>query len=328
MVDLRPIAEDDLPFCWEMLAAASTAGGPPLPLVEVRAEPTLAHYLDDWGRPGDAGVVAIGGDGERLGAAWYRFFTLDDPSYGFVDEVTPELAIACVQEARGLGIGHQLIEALLDNAFEAAIPQLCLSVLTANVVGRRVYEDCGFIDTGQVHGDGGALTLVAATRPARSPEAITIRPVAPGRLEPGLLARSAWGDVIGVQGVLVFARDLPALVAEIGGEPAGLLTWRQEGDELEIVGVEAWTPDAGVGAALLRTVRRLAADRGCRRLWLITNNDNLTAMRFYQRRGWELVAIHRGGADRSRAAKPTIPLVGDHGIPIHHEVELEFRLDR
>ena len=73
--------------------------------------------------------------------------------------------------------------------------------------------------------------------------------------------------------------------------------------------------------------RRLGSRRpsGARRLWLITTNDNVDALRFYQRRGFRLVRVHAGAVDRSRAAlKPGIPEAGDHGIPLRDELELEM----
>jgi ribosomal protein S18 acetylase RimI-like enzyme len=75
-------------------------------------------------------------------------------------------------------------------------------------------------------------------------------------------------------------------------------------------------------------VREVATAAGCRRLWLITTNDNLDALRFYQRRGFELVAVHRDFREVARRLKPSIPLEGNFGIPIRDEIELELRLDR
>jgi ribosomal protein S18 acetylase RimI-like enzyme len=152
--------------------------------------------------------------------------------------------------------------------------------------------------------------------------------VAPGELDRAALPESAWGEVVARLGELLEVAQLPAFVAEVEGEPAGLLTWRHDAEagEVEVVGVEAWVRGRGVGAALLRAVRAEAGRLGARRLWLITNNDNVAALRTYQRRGWDLVAVHRGAADRSRAVKPSLPLVGDHGIRVRHEVELELVL--
>jgi len=93
------------------------------------------------------------------------------------------------------------------------------------------------------------------------------------------------------------------------------------------VTLHAFQPFAGIGTALVQAVRDVAADEGCRRLWLITTNDNLDALRFYQRRDFELVAVHRDLRDTARRLKPSIPLVGDYGIPIRDELELEIGLD-
>lgn len=78
----------------------------------------------------------------------------------------------------------------------------------------------------------------------------------------------------------------------------------------------------GVGSALLGAVEAAAQQAGCARVWLITSNDNLDALRFYQRQGYRLLAVHPGAIDEARRQKPTIPLVGSYGIPIHDELEL------
>ena len=70
-----------------------------------------------------------------------------------------------------------------------------------------------------------------------------------------------------------------------------------------------------------------AREAGCRRLWLVTTNDNVDALRFYQRRGFRLTELQAGAVDVSRATlKPSIPEVGDHGIPIRDELVLERSL--
>jgi RimJ/RimL family protein N-acetyltransferase len=73
-------------------------------------------------------------------------------------------------------------------------------------------------------------------------------------------------------------------------------------------------------------VQQAAHQAGCRRLWLITTNDNTAALRFYQRRGFTLAAIHCDAVSRSRQIKPEIPLIGNDGIPIRDEIELEMWL--
>lgn len=79
----------------------------------------------------------------------------------------------------------------------------------------------------------------------------------------------------------------------------------------------------GIGTALMEAVKKVALEAGCCRIWLITTNDNLHALRFYQKRGFVLVAVHRGAVTASRKIKPEIPLMGADGIPIRDEIELE-----
>ncbi|MEU4192929.1 GNAT family N-acetyltransferase [Kribbella sp. NPDC026611] len=137
----------------------------------------------------------------------------------------------------------------------------------------------------------------------------------------------AWGGHIAVaHGTAYDATALPALVAEEDGRIVGLLTYTIEGDELEVVTLDAPIPQLGVGSELLSAAADLARAAGCRRLWLITTNDNLDALRFYQRRGMRIVAVSPGAVDHSRTLKPTIPETGAYGIPLHDELTLELLL--
>ena len=141
------------------------------------------------------------------------------------------------------------------------------------------------------------------------------------------LSRS-WGSTTVVsRGVAHDASRLPALLAVQGEEIVGLATFRFADDgECEVVTLDALRRREGIGSALLAGVTDLATRRGCRRLWLITTNDNLDAIRFYQRRGMRLIAVHRRAVDEARRIKPSIPLIGEHGIPIHDELEFELEL--
>ena len=89
----------------------------------------------------------------------------------------------------------------------------------------------------------------------------------------------------------------------------GLATYCIEGDEFELVTIDAVVAERGAGSALLAAAKKVAAGEGCRRLWLITTNDNLDALRFYQRRGLRIAAVHRDAVDRARIIKPQIPAV-------------------
>ena len=88
---------------------------------------SLWRYVAGWGRRGDTSVLALE-EGFPIGAAWYRLFSREEPGFGFVDEQTPEVAIAVVPSRRGRGIGHELLDALIDVAREQEFDALSLSV--------------------------------------------------------------------------------------------------------------------------------------------------------------------------------------------------------
>jgi GNAT superfamily N-acetyltransferase len=111
-----------------------------------------------------------------------------------------------------------------------------------------------------------------------------------------------------------------------GVVPVGLATYHVAGDDCELVTIDSTSAGVGIGSALIAAVRDAAASCGCRRVWVITTNDNLDALRFYQRRGFVLVAVHRDAVTEARRQKPQIPLIGNHGIPIRDEIELELRI--
>jgi ribosomal protein S18 acetylase RimI-like enzyme len=138
----------------------------------------------------------------------------------------------------------------------------------------------------------------------------------------------SWGSTTVIsRGTIHDASALPALVAVQSDHVVGLATYHVSGGDCELVSLDALRQGLGIGSALLAGVVAEAGRRGCRRLWLITTNDNLNAIRFYQRRGMRLVAVHPGAVDDARRLKPAIPLIGDHGIPIHDELEFELAFD-
>jgi ribosomal protein S18 acetylase RimI-like enzyme len=123
-------------------AAAWNPDWPRERMIAALADPMLERYHRDWGREGDAGVVAEL-DREPVGAAWYRLFTAEQPGYGFVDEKTPELGIAVVPLHRRKGIGHTLLRALMVQAREEGFQALSLLVAVHNR-SRMMYERAGF----------------------------------------------------------------------------------------------------------------------------------------------------------------------------------------
>jgi [ribosomal protein S18]-alanine N-acetyltransferase len=116
----------------------------------------LFRYVRNWGRPGDSGLVAIE-DGNPVGAAWYRLFRGAAPGLGFVDEATPELAIAVVPSRRGHGIGHELLTALLERARREGYAGISLCV-EKDSPAVKLYERYGFERVG---GTADALVMRA-----------------------------------------------------------------------------------------------------------------------------------------------------------------------
>ncbi len=156
---VRPAVEDDHPFLLEMLyeAAYWRTDQPRPPRDEALARPELSKILDGWGRHGDAALIAVTRCGVPVGAAWYRYWTREDHSYGFVDEATPELGIAVRRSQRGLGIGTRLLRELMRYARAAGIKTLSLSVEVENF-SLKLYERWGFK---RVSAAGGAWTMIA-----------------------------------------------------------------------------------------------------------------------------------------------------------------------
>lgn len=127
-------------------------------------------------------------------------------------------------------------------------------------------------------------------------------------------------------GVLHEATELPGFVAEKDGARAGLLLYRVEARELEVIVLLALHERIGVATRLIAEAEQMARGAGCRRLWLVTTNDNLTGLAFYQAQGWRQVAIRRGAVAEARRLKPEIPLFGANGLPKEDELEFELTL--
>jgi ribosomal protein S18 acetylase RimI-like enzyme len=156
----------------------------------------------------------------------------------------------------------------------------------------------------------------------------TIRPTEAGDQEwIDALVTAAFGaaEVVS-RGVRHRPAALPGYIAETAGERAGLVTVHVDGPACEVVTLNAMRAGRGAGTALLEAAVAHARAAGCRRMWLITTNDNLRALRFYQRRGMHIGAVHRGAVDAARALKPEIPLTGEFDIPIHDEIEMVMNL--
>ena len=140
------------------------------------------------------------------------------------------------------------------------------------------------------------------------------------------VAESWGGPYIVSKGILHDTRSHAGFAALEDGEVIGYILYNIASGDCEITVLECMRPGRGIGSALINEVLRIAREARCRRVWLITTNDNTRAIRFYQRVGFALGAVHINAMDAARRLKPQIPLTGDDGIPIQHEFEFEITL--
>jgi GNAT superfamily N-acetyltransferase len=147
MVAIRELRADEVSFLRDMLYAA-IAWNPerrfPLPKDELLQLPQLTMFHEGWGRKGDTALAAVL-EGRLVGLAWYRLFTEDVHGEGFVDEATPEVAIAVVEGHRGNGIGAALMQAIHERARADGVARVSLSVDHENPA-RRLYERLGYVE--------------------------------------------------------------------------------------------------------------------------------------------------------------------------------------
>jgi ribosomal protein S18 acetylase RimI-like enzyme len=134
------------------------------------------------------------------------------------------------------------------------------------------------------------------------------------------------GEEMLTRGQVYHPEQLEGFVVEDGEEWVGVLTFSIKDGECEVTSLDSLREGQGIGSKLLDQAIEEARVRGCKRLYLITTNDNLNALGFYQKRGFQIAAIYRGAVNESRKLKPTIPLMGYNNIPLRDEIELEIKL--
>lgn len=139
--------------------------------------------------------------------------------------------------------------------------------------------------------------------------------------------RAAWGaELIVVHGDKFYPAELNAIIAERYGIPVGLATYFINTTSIEVVTLNSLTSGAGIGKKLIQSLINKAKNKAMERVWLITTNDNTSALTFYQKLGFHIIKLYPDAVSKSRELKPEIPLTGEHGIPIRDEIELEYRL--
>ncbi|OGG11595.1 hypothetical protein A2Z00_05200 [Candidatus Gottesmanbacteria bacterium RBG_13_45_10] len=120
--------------------------------------------------------------------------------------------------------------------------------------------------------------------------------------------------------------ELDGFIALTENNKTGLVTFQVIGRELEITSMDSFDEHKGIGRDLITAVIDYAKMNNLHRIWLTTTNDNFRAMKFYQKAGLVIVKVHRNALERARQIKPSIPLIGDDGIPLRDEIEFEMIL--
>ena len=136
--------------------------------------------------------------------------------------------------------------------------------------------------------------------------------------------KKQWFDTkMAIRGELFDMSVLPGFVCYEDNEIIGLVTYRFDGRDCEIMSLDNLKENRGIGTALMDKVSEEAKKSGCSKLKLITTNDNLNAMKFYQKRGFDMTFVYHNAVKFARRLKPSIPEKGDYDIPIRHEIEFE-----
>ncbi|MFH1195713.1 MAG: GNAT family N-acetyltransferase [bacterium] len=130
-----------------------------------------------------------------------------------------------------------------------------------------------------------------------------------------------WGaEFVVVRNRKIYPGKLNGFAAFKSTKLVGLVTYKIRKSGCEIVTLNSEVKRKGIGKRLVELVENETRVNNCSSVWLITTNDNLDAVAFYQILGYRLIKVYPGAVDSSRKIKPEIPLVADNGIPIRDEL--------
>lgn len=133
-----------------------------------------------------------------------------------------------------------------------------------------------------------------------------------------MIIRGAIIDMTQVDGIVVYDNE----------KIVGLLTYVITDHTCEITSLNSLSEKQGIGTSLIQHIIAIAHQKQCKRIIVVTTNDNIQAIRFYQRRGFDMARFYHNALDISRKLKPEIPLIGENDIPLQHEIEFEYSLEK
>ena len=129
-----------------------------------------------------------------------------------------------------------------------------------------------------------------------------------------------------IRGKIIDGTKLDGFLLQENETIIGLITYTFFEDICEIVSLDSKKENMGIGSALLKEIEKIAIDNQCKKMRLLTTNDNMRALQFYQKRGYCLTKLYPNAMEEVRKQKPSVPLIGDNGIPLRDEIELEKNL--
>lgn len=129
-----------------------------------------------------------------------------------------------------------------------------------------------------------------------------------------------------IRGTIIDMTMVDGIVALEKENIVGLLTYLIREKSCEITSLDSLVEGKGIGTSLINKAISIAKESDCKKIIVVTTNDNINAIRFYQKRGFDMVCFYHNALDISRKMKPSIPLLGDNGIPLKHEIEFEINL--
>lgn len=132
---------------------------------------------------------------------------------------------------------------------------------------------------------------------------------------------------ISIRGEIIDGTKLDGFLVQEENTIIGLVTYTFFGDICEIVSLDSKKENIGIGSALLKEIEEIAKNNNCKKMRLITTNDNMRALQFYQKRGYCLTKLYQNAMDEVRKVKTDVPLIGENGIPLRDEIELEKQLE-
>lgn len=126
-----------------------------------------------------------------------------------------------------------------------------------------------------------------------------------------------------VRGEIIDGTKLDGFLLQEDSKIIGLVTYKFYENICEIISLDSKKENIGIGSALLKEAEKVATDNDCKKMRLITTNDNMRALQFYQKRGYCLTKLYPNAMDEVRKIKPSVPELGDNDIPLRDEIELE-----